>query len=207
LSGATEPQLVELLRLVEFATLRLIDFVARFADPATLPSLRRAYRDLSRQRRAAYELPWAQAVLHALELELYRAQPKHTPGLIASRLGITLAEEEQALSALAAARQIRRVGAKWVSRRILTVDTRTNPEANLGLKRYFAQVGVERLARPTLPAQGQFSYNLFAISDDGLERIRQAHLQYFERLRAIVAECQNPTRVVLANVQLLPLDG
>lgn len=207
LSGATEPRLAEVLRLVEFATLRLIDFVARFADPATLPSLRRAYRDLSLQRRIAYELPWAQAVLHALELEVYRAQPRHMPGLIASQLGITLAEEEQAFAALAAARQIRRVGAKWASRRVLTVDTRTNPEGNLSLKRHFSLVGVERLARPSLPVGGQFSYNVFAISDDGLERIRAAHLQYFERLRAIVAECQNPTRVVLANVQLIPLDG
>jgi hypothetical protein len=48
---------------------------------------------------------------------------------------------------------------------------------------------------------------LFAISDEGLEQIRQAHLQYYERVRAIVAECEHPTRLALVNVQLLPLDA
>jgi transcriptional regulator with XRE-family HTH domain len=39
-----------------------------------------------------------------------------------------------------------------------------------------ANVGAERLARPALPPKSQYSYNLFAISDQGLEQIRQAHL-------------------------------
>jgi hypothetical protein len=33
------------------------------------------------------------------------------------------------------------------------------------------------------------------------------HLQYYERLRAIVAECEHPTHLALVNVQLLPLDA
>ena len=75
------------------------------------------------------------------------------------------------------------------------------------MKRHWAQVGVERLAGAALPDGSQYSYNLFAVSEDGLQRIRQAHLQYYERVRAIVAECQLPTRLALVNIQLLPLDA
>ena len=71
----------------------------------------------------------------------------------------------------------------------------------------WAEVALERMNEPSLAAGNLFSYNLFAISDEGLTQIREAHAQYFERLRAIVAECKHPTRLALANVQLLALDA
>jgi hypothetical protein len=46
---------------------------------------------------------------------------------------------------------------------------------------------------------------LFAISDADLERVKQAHLDYYERVRAIVAESRHPSRVVLTTIGLLPL--
>jgi hypothetical protein len=146
-------------------------------------------------------------VLRALELESYRALPRHVRGLIAGHTGIGIDEEDQLLSRLAAAKQIRRSRGKWVLRRILNVDTREDAASNLLLKRHWAEVGVERLGERELPPGSLYSYNLFAISDDGLERIRAAHLEYYERVRTIVAECNAPTRVVLANVQLIPLDA
>jgi transcriptional regulator with XRE-family HTH domain len=206
IAGDTEPRLTQALGLVECTTLRLLDFVGRFVDPARLPSVQRAYRDLLLQRQVAYELPWTHGVLRAIELHVDSDPKGHRPGFFAKRLGIALAEEEQAVSALGRARQIRRVRGKWVARRVLAVDTRLDPEGNLRLKRHWAEVAAQRLARTTPPETGLFSYNLFAISEEGLELIRAAHLSYYERIRAIVAECRRPTRVVLANLQLIPLD-
>jgi len=206
LSGVSEPRLPDLLRFVDATTQRMIDFVARFVDPGSLASLHSVWGDLERQRKLAYELPWAHAVLRVLELDDYVKQPEHVRGFIASRIGITEELEDDCLNALARAGQIRRKRGKWAVRRILAVDTRENPEGNLRLKLHWASVAAERLERGSLPRSSQYSYNLFAISDEGLEQIRQAHLQYYERLRAIVAECEHPTRLALVNVQLLPLD-
>jgi transcriptional regulator with XRE-family HTH domain len=206
IAGDTKPRLTQTLRLVECTTLRLLDFVGRFVDPARLPSVKQAYHDLALQRQVAYALPWTHAVLRAIELHADSAIEEHRPGFFATRLGITLAEEEQAVSALARARQIQRRRGKWMTRRILAVDTRQDPEGNLRLKRHWAEVAMQRLARASPPQTGLFSYNLFAISDEGLELIRAAHLSYYERIRAIVADCNRPTRVVLANLQLIPLD-
>jgi transcriptional regulator with XRE-family HTH domain len=206
LEGSTEPRLPDLLRFVGATTQRLLDFVAAFAEPSALPSLRAAHADLERQRHLAYELPWAHAVLRLLELHAYAELPEHVPGFIAGRIGITLELEVECLSALARAGQIYKRKGKWKVRRVLTVDTREDPAGNLRLKRHWSEVALGRIGERATAAGSLFSYNLFAISDEGLEAIREAHLQYFERLRAIVTECRHPTRLALANVQLLPLD-
>ncbi len=206
LRGASEPKLPDLLRFVDATTQRMLDFVAAFVDPSALPSLGPTWQDFERQRRIAYDLPWAHAVLRALELDAYRRLPAHQPGFIAERIGISPELEADCLKALSDAGQIRRRAGKWALTRVMAVDTRDDPEGNLRLKRHWARVGAERLERAALPPSSQYSYNLFAISDEGLEQIRQAHLQYYERLRAIVSECERPTRLALVNVQLLPLD-
>lgn len=58
-SGQTEPRLPEFLHLIDACTLRLPDFVAGFADPATLPELASLWSNLQAPRRAAYQLPWS----------------------------------------------------------------------------------------------------------------------------------------------------
>jgi len=207
LNGDTEPRLPDLLRFVDATTQRMLDFVAEFVVPRSLDSVRPIWSDLERQRQLAYDMPWAHAVLRALELDAHEELPAQLSESVAARIGIAPDLAEACLKALAASGQIRRRNGHWTLTRILAVDTRDNPEGNLRLKRHWAQVGVERLAGAALPEGSQYSYNLFAVSEDGLQRIRQAHLQYYERVRAIVAECQLPTRLALVNIQLLPLDA
>jgi transcriptional regulator with XRE-family HTH domain len=206
LSGATEPRLPKLLAFIELTTQRSLDFIAQIVDPKDVPSISLAFRDLEQQRALAYDFPWAHAVLRALELETYRALPQHEPGFIARSTGITLEQEEHCLRVLLRAKQIRRRRGLFRVARVLAVDTRDDPAKNLALKRHWFEVASERLRADGIPQGGLASYNLFAISDGDLERLRQAHLDYYERLRAIVAECKHPTRVVLATLDLIPLD-
>lgn len=205
LAGETEPRLPQLLAFVEVTTQRALDFLGELVDAARLPSIAAAHADLQRQRSLAYGRPWAHAVLRALELEQYRALSQHQPGLLASCTGIAADEEEACLEELVRAKQIRRRRGRFQVGRVLAVDTRSDPAANLALKRHWFGVASARLARDGIPAAGLASYNLFAVSEGDLERIRQAHLDYYERIRAIVAESTRPTRVVLATIGLLPL--
>lgn len=206
LRGETEPRVAELLQLVQLTTQRLLDFVARFVPLQRVAALAKHYQALERQRRIAYDMPWAHAVLHVLELEAYRRLPRHQPGFIARLLGITIETEEAALEALLGAGQIRRVRGRFRPARVLSVDTSADPAANLRLKAHWANVGAERLSAAALARGALFSYNVFAVSDEGYRQIHRAHLEYYDRLRSIVAEHSAPTRVVLANVQLVPLD-
>lgn len=206
LRGQTEPRVGELLRLVQVTTQRVLDFVARLVALEHVPAFARHYEDLERQRRIAYEMPWAHAVLHVLELEAYRKLERHEPGFIARLLGISLEQERAALDALMAARQVERVKGRLRPRRVISVDTSKDPVANLRLKAHWARVGSERLGEAALARGALFSHNVFAVSDEGYQQIRRAHLEYYDRLRSIVAEHGSPTRIVLANVQLVPLD-
>ncbi len=204
LKGRGEPALPELLRYVEATSLRLLDFIAVFVDPAALPSAAVAWADLQALRRLAFELPWSHAVLRALELDDYRALPAHRPGWIARRLGISRRQEEQCLQVLARTGQAALSGKHWVPARVGTVDTRQDEATNRRLKQWWAGVAARKLKAD---APGVFSYNLFTVSAADLDRIQELHVAYFNAVRGIVAESRSADHVVLANLQLFRLDG
>lgn len=206
LDGRTEPKLPELLRFIHATTQRLLEFLACFVDPTSLDSARAAYADLVAQRRLAYELPDSHAVLRALELDAYRALPRHAPGFIARHIGISQEAEAECLRALLAAKQIKRVRGRYVIQHVLTVDTRPDEAQNRRLKQHWANVGLERLSAGDAPPEALFSYNLFPVSKTDFERIRRLHIDYYERVREIVAQSKRADRVVLMNVQLVPLE-
>jgi len=207
LRGATEPRVPEFLKLIDTMTHRLVEFVSLFVEPETLESLREISIKLAAQRRIAYELPWSHAVLRALELDGYRSMPRHTPGVLAKAIGVELSEETRLLTDLRAARLIRRKAYKWVPTEVLTVDTRANPERDRRLKAHWAEVGLERLRQVNGHTDALFSYNLFSVSHADFSRLRELHIEYFERVRRIVAESNQADRVVLLNQQLIPLDA
>jgi DNA-binding transcriptional regulator YiaG len=202
LQGAGEPRLPEFLHLVQACTQRLLEFVAIFAPPDALPSTRRAWADLQAQVRVAYELPWSHAVLRVLETEAYARLERHEPGFIARELGIPLAEEERALASLSRANQVRRTARGFRPTHVLSVDTNRDPEGGRKLKQHWAEVGLERLRAG---GDGLFSYNLFAVAEEDYRRLLALHVDYFERMRAIIAASPRSERVVLANLQLMSL--
>jgi len=204
LSGEAEPRLPDFFRMVDACSLRLLDFVALFADPETLSSTSVAWQRMRAQRRAVYDEPWLAAVLLALELESYRKLRRHRPGWLARRLGITRAEEDRCLRVLEAGGLVRWERDRWAIEPVETIDTRPDAEAERRLKAWWSRVGAERVAHG---ARGLFSFNVFTVSERDLARLEELHRSYFRNLRALVASSSPGERVVAANVQLFPLDG
>jgi transcriptional regulator with XRE-family HTH domain len=202
LQGGAEPRLPDFLRLVDVCSLRLLDFLAALVDPRALPSARAAWTQLETRRRAAYEVPWSQAVLLALELRAYEELPRHRDGWIAARIGIGAEEERACLALLERTGQIRMVRRKYAIVPSRTVDTRRDPRAAQRVKVWWSQRAVERL---DAGAPGPSSYNLFTVSAADLERLRELHRSYFQQMRAIVAASQPCERLVLACAQMLDL--
>jgi transcriptional regulator with XRE-family HTH domain len=206
LRGATEPRLPELLRLIQIGTQRLLAFVELVVDPRQLPSARGAYDDLRLQQKLAYDLPWSHALLRALELAAYRNAPAHDACILARATGISPRRAERYLSVLERAGQVVWSGSHWQLSRVLAVDTRGDPAKNWQLKRHWAKVGLERLGGEHTSADALFSFNLFAASEEAFQKIRQLHLDYYDRVRAIVEESAGTEHVVLMNLQLVPLE-
>jgi len=201
LSGRAEPRLPQLLAFVDAATARLLDFVALFVPPAELRSTRRAWKRLEAARAMAWDSPWAQVVLLGLELEDYRALPAHDDGWLADRLGLPASEVRRAISQLHAAGQVRLARRRYHPAEILTVDVRRGRSGS-ELKAHWAQAGLDRLDTP----DGMVSYNLFTVSDEVLAELRELQRSHYRTVRRLVDGSRRSDRVVLMNLQLLPLD-
>jgi hypothetical protein len=202
LKGSAEPRLPDFLRLLECTSLRLLDFLACFSDPAKLPSVVTSWQTLESARRAVYELPWSHAVLRVIELEAYRSLKRHRPGFIADWLQIPREEEERCVALLLETGQIRKERGRLIPGASLTVDTRRDPERSRQVKAWWADVARERLLRGV---EGTFSYNLFSVSRADLERIQELHRGYFRELRRIVADSEPSECIALATVHLVEL--
>jgi len=200
--GQTEPRLPEFFTLVECFSLRLLDFVAAFVDPERLPSARAAHRKLDGARRAAYDVPWSQAVLRVLELAEYRALPAHQPGFVSSRLGIDADQEQDILELLLQSGQVELRDGRYRPTGALTLDTRKEPDAARRLRQHWSEVGVARAADD--PA-AVLSFNLGTLSQDDLPRVHELHRRYFAELRELMARSEPSEIVLLANVQLVRL--
>ncbi len=201
LSARTQPRLPDFLRVIQAASLRMVDLVAVLVDPSEVPEISELWDRLEARRHGAAAHPWTQALIRALELEEYLALPAHRPGWIAARLGIAPALEATCLSFLEETGQI-----AWRETHFrpeaIAVDTRPLRSVNQRLKSHWTQVAVDKIEQG---APGQFSYNVFSVSREDFERIREMHLAYFRALRSVVSESDPCEVVAVANVQLFEL--
>ncbi|HYO97163.1 MAG TPA: DUF4423 domain-containing protein [Polyangiaceae bacterium] len=201
LNGSAEPKLPEFLLMVECCSLRLLDFLEQLVDPAKLPSVSQPWQQLQVARRLAYDEPWSQAVLRALELESYRSGAAHEPGCIATRIGITRDEEERCLALLADAGQVSFQEGHYRPSTVMTLDTRRDPEAARRLRAWWVRVAARRIETG---ARG-VTYNVIGVSAVDLERLRELQKAYLNELRTIVAQSEPVEHVVLAVDALLDL--
>ena len=201
-TAQTQPRLPDFLRIIEAASVRVIDFIASFVDPTRLPTVAPIWERLEARRHGASRYPWSQAVLRALELESYKKLPAHDDAWIADRLGTDADEVAASMDLLRTTGAVRKRGKHW-SPEGLAVDTRRHPDVSRQLKAHWTAVAGDRIAQK---APGQFSYNVFTVSKEDFERIRELHLAYYYAVRQIVAESENDEVVAVANVQLFPLD-
>jgi hypothetical protein len=203
LKGEAEPRLPDFLLMIETGSLRLLDFLDAFTDPAGMPSVAKAWAQLEATRKAAYEVPWTQAVLRLLEVTEYQTLPRHVPGWIASRLGISIEEEQRCLRLLMQTGQIRQIRGRFRLRNVLAVDTRSDPQAELRAKTWWTRVALER---QVVTEDSVFSYNVFAVSERDLVKIRDLYRAYFRQVRSLIGESRPSERVALISVQLVELD-
>jgi hypothetical protein len=198
--------LPDFLHSIEAACGRVLDFVALFAEPQLLPECAKPWEILESQRHVAYRMPWSHAVMRLLETEGYQALSVHEDAWVAARLALEVDTVTTCLRALNLSGLIAKKKQRWCVTRVLTVDTRANPEAGTELKQHWAEVALSRLRYLEPQKNDLFSYNLFTVSETDWERIRDLHIAYYQELRAIVASSQPAQRVVLLNMQLMRLD-
>lgn len=199
LRGKAEPRLPDWLRLLEATSLRALDFVAALVDVRRLPCAVEPWTRLEAARAVAWRSPWAQVVLLGLELRGYRELPAHDDAWLAERLGLTADAVREAMGLLALAGQVREERGRYVPIEVRAVDVR---RAGTALKEFWSEVALERLRAA---APGTWSYNVFAVSEADLVRLDEMQRAHYRAIRGVVAESAPADRVVLVNLQLVPL--
>ena len=202
LSGTAEPSLPEFLLMLDAVSLRMLDFISAIVDPAKVPAVAHAWRQMEAARSVARRFPWSHAVLRVLELNEYRELQEHRPGFIARRLGIAMEQEVECLLLLAESGQIVKEGTRWVAGELQHIDMRSSTQDTSALRLWWAQTGVDHIRQGK---RGQFSYNLFTVSTDDFARLKSLHLSYFRQVRSIISQSTSADHVVVANVQLFEL--
>jgi transcriptional regulator with XRE-family HTH domain len=203
LSGNTEPRLPQFFRLVDAMSRRLLDLLAGFVDVSALVAARDEWRRLEALRRLAAENPLSEAVPRFLELEQYASLPRHKPGWIAERLGISRPDEERTLADLETAGVIRFDGKRWKLDRERSVDTTRDVKRAGRLRAFWTDRAADRIANG---AEGWFSYLVFGTDEATLAAIQELRMKFYREMRALVAACPTARRVMVANVQLFPID-
>jgi DNA-binding phage protein len=208
LSGETSPSLPVFFALIDALTGRLPEFVAALVPIDRVPALMAAHRRQEAARTCAYAFPWSSAVLALLDTVDRRAErepssrrPECAAG-IAQRLGVSAQVVEDCIEELIRAGVL---GPELLPRNALRVDTRREPTKAVELRMHWARAGLERLARPE--ARDLFSFNVFSISREGYEQIRQLQLEFFRRVQALVGESSTPEVGALLTIHLTRWEG
>jgi transcriptional regulator with XRE-family HTH domain len=204
LRGDAEPRLPDFLALLDAVTGRAAEWVAELVPIEQVPSLEVAYRVAVAAKQLAYELPWTEAILRALETTSAKRSGGGTAAWVARCLSIEPDEATRNLEALADAGAIERVGGRFEVRGASTVDTQGGREALGRLKRHWSAVAAERAQAPR--AEDLLAYNVVSVSRRDLELVRNKLRATFRELRSLVATSRPEEVVGVINVQLVAFD-
>jgi len=185
LSGRARGRLPVVLALIDALTGRLPDLVGALVPIAEVPSLARTLRVREALARLAFAHPWSPAA--GAWLDVRKSVPaSKAPAELAAALGLSLGHAEVLIEALTEAGVAVVKGRKLVPAPPETVEVRATPEDRRRLNAHWARVSAERLAGN--PGDDLFSWNVFAVGRDDLDRIREAQRRFYREVRAIVAD-------------------
>jgi DNA-binding phage protein len=186
LSGESRPRVPEFLALVQaLSGGRLAEFVALLVDIRHIPELAAERDRLDAARRAVFGYPWTAAVLALLDTQVPSARAVDA-SFVARTLGLDLSMAEQCLGVLAQARVLRKRRQGYELHAPLIVDTRASPADALALRHHWARVSAERVPAPR--PHDWFGYSVFAVSRADYAEIRKLYTDFYQRLRALIAD-------------------
>ena len=203
LSGETRVRLPDFLRFLQAVNRSALTFVDGFVSPAALPSAREQWERVQAMGSMLLDRPETLLVFVGLGLSTYRALPRHRVGWLSAQLGLSVAQERAALSALRDAGVIAWNGRRWRIDDASELDTRRYPQVVLDIKRFFAGLGMGRIGD-----EGEvFNYVLLSVEEHELEELYELQREVIGRIRAIAVRKRDSTRPVLVNLQIAPLDA
>lgn len=185
LSGRSRGRLPEVLALLDAMTGRLPDLVGALVPIEQVEALAREAAVRGALARLAVSHPWSPAAQAWLDTR-GRVAWRRAPADLAAALGLPLGQARDLLDVLVASGAAVRDGASVVPAPPTTVELQATPADLQQIRAHWASVAASRVARGE---RGDlFSFNVFAIGRDDLQRVREAQRRFYREVRAIVAD-------------------
>jgi len=195
LSGRANGRLPQVLTLLQAMTGRMPDLIGALVDIEQVPAVAQEVVARRALARLAFSHPWSPAARAWLGAQK-RVPRADAAAQLSAALEISEAEAEQLVSAMVSA------GAASVIRGHLRPAARASVEIQATaddvqrLRAHWARVTAERVERAT--GDDLFSFNVFAVSREDLQRIREAQRRFYREVRAIVADSPPEVPALLA---------
>lgn len=185
LSGRSRGRLPEVMALLDAMTGRLPDLVGALVPIEEVASLAREAAVRTTLARLAVSHPWSPAAQAWLDTR--GKVPVATAAAdLSGAIGIPEPAAEDLLDVLVAAGAALRVRGSYRPAPPTTVEVQATPEDFQAIRAHWATVGAERIQRGE-PGD-LFSFNIFAIGREDLQRVREAQRRFYREVRAIVAD-------------------
>jgi hypothetical protein len=200
-SGKSRLRLPDFFLVVQAITGRLTDLIAALVDIEKVPQARAKHARVRASRELAFTEPWTSAVLALLETEGYRRLRCHSDEFVARELGLSKEVAGRSVRALCGAGLIVQRKGRYRVSQALTIDMQAQPERAKSLRHHWASVATRQLEVPG--PRDLFAYNVFSLSQEDYERVRELQKQYFREVRSIVAGSEPAECVALMTQHLV----
>ena len=191
--GQSRPNLAEVLCVMHGTQFLMFEFLAQLVDLETIPSAASHYKRRQDHKKVYYERPEVAAVLGALKLDTYRNLKRHKPGFVADTIGISTKEETELLGLLVDAGRLEQFGNgtyKIIDEQVELTDSKAiRSFCSYWLKRASELVTSVDNFVPII----NFGMDVYPTSEKTRRRIREEYLQFYRRVRALLAEDEGPT--------------
>jgi len=188
------PSLSDMLQIFHYFSFCLIEFLDQITDINQIKEVANEYVNYQRNTDLHRKLPFAGAVLHALELEQYLSLPRHEEGLISKFLGISIVEERQALQLLEELNFIKKEGQKYRAQSQF-LDFRNDLESFKATRMHWLKKAQE-IVISSSSKDANLGYLCFSVSPQSYQKILPLYSQFFSEVRKVCAEDRLPAQKV-----------
>ena len=200
LGAKSDPPLAMAFAILRIGHLNFAEFLDEVVGPGKVASLQPELERHRRLREALAALPFLGALAPALGLRDYVALPRHEPGFLAAKVGISVEQEQSGLALLCETGQAEVAEDGKYRLRNYKINLVQDPQGFRRITRYWAERAPRALDHEKL--RSFLGHRVFGVTTAGYAKLRQAQLDYYNAISAILAaETGPPDQVVVVNFQ------
>jgi hypothetical protein len=206
--GETEPELKDILLLMERIQGRLMEFILGLLPGAQIEEMADELKRVEREKDLRQKFPMSTLVCALINSELYRRYPSHKKGVVAEWFGISLVDEIRLLDLLVEVGALQMRDGRFETLPQGLELSSNDPRASLRMRHYWSRFAPAMLSKLNEPPQASlFGWTVLSVSDSAFDQIRDRMREAYSQIVAIAnSDVGTKTSVKIVNLQCVDLE-